>query len=415
MRRQLLLSTGSVTMKQAKIEVFHISQNFDDSFGGPARSVSYLCHYLNLLSVSTRLLSVRLLSYEFNSVIDRFDLNWISFRYKYFKRIRYAPLLKKFLETHACSQTILHVHNPWNYIPFLVYKISKKNNCPYVVSARGSFYEWSLKQGKIQKFLAWHFFQRNMLNDASCMHATEINEVKALRKIGVTSPIALIPNGIDLSEFEDMGSKSKSKNNLSLDVSKKYVLFISRIHPKKGLDYLIHSFSELASEYSSYDLLIVGPVDDSDYYKVILKLIVDYGLKDRIHFFGMLRGRRRIDAYNASTIFALPSHTENFGLVIAEALAARLPVITTHGTPWEEIESMDAGWWVELKQESIDNALRQAFSATSDHLNQKGLNGYALIKKYEWKHQAKKMKKLYEWILGKIQTPDFIFEVDKNR
>jgi len=92
-------------------------------------------------------------------------------------------------------------------------------------------------------------------------------------------------------------------------------------------------------------------------------------------------------------------------------MAARLPVITTHGTPWKEIEEHDAGWWIELTQENIDKSLNDAISSNEVELKQKGLNGFALIKNYEWKYQAKKMKKLYEYILYGTEKPDFVYEV----
>ena len=247
-----------------------------------------------------------------------------------------------------------------------------------------------------------------MLNDASCLHATELNEAKALRNLGCKAPIAVIPNGIDVTEFECVYSKNQSKINLSLNVSKNYILFLSRVHPKKGLEYLVNSFIKLCDLHKNYDLLIVGGVDDKKYKKSLDRLIVNSGINDRVHFLGMLNGKARIDAYNASNFFVLPSQTENFGIVIAEAMAAKLPVITTHGTPWQEIEEHDAGWWVELNQENIDYSLAEALSSSEDELNRKGLNGFALIQKYEWIYQALKMKKVYEWILGIAEKPEFV-------
>ncbi len=359
-----------------QIKVFHVTQNLDDSFGGPPKSVPYLCNCLNDLFVNTKLLSVKLFDKEFNSVVERFCLNWKSFDYKFFKKLRYSPKMLSYIESNISEITLIHIHNPWNYVAFLVYKVSKKYKLPFLMSARGNFYDWALNQGKLQKFIAWHLFQKDMLNRASCLHATAINEVYALRNIGVTSPIALIPNGIDLSEFENICSKTKSKKNLSLNVSKKYILFISRIHTSKGLHYLVRSFLDLSQKYNNFDLLIVGPTDDFKYKMSLNRLIKINKLDNRVHFLGMLHGADRINVYNASSIFVLPSYTENFGLAIAEAMAAKLPVITTQGTPWQVIEDCDAGWWVELNQKNIDNALSEALSCSEDELKYKGMNGY---------------------------------------
>ena len=203
-----------------------------------------------------------------------------------------------------------------------------------------------------------------------------------------------------------------SKNNLNLNISKKYILFISRVHPKKGLEYLVKSFIKYSKQFENYELLIIGPTDDEKYKKSLDSVISDSKLVKKIHFLGMLKGKNRIDVYNASSLFVLPSHTENFGMVIAEAMAAKIPVITTFGTPWQEIEKYNAGWWVELSQENIDNALYEALSLKEKDLERRGLNGFELIKKYEWKHQAKKMKELYEYILGDRDKPEFVYEYE---
>ena len=186
------------------------------------------------------------------------------------------------------------------------------------------------------------------------------------------------------------------------------------MHPKKGLEYLIHSWIEISKKYLNWDLLIVGPINDYKYYNVLQNKLRKYNLSERVHFTGMLRGEKKIDCYSASSLFVLPSHTENFGIAIAEAMAAKLPVITTKGTPWEEIEKYDAGWRVELNLQNINTALINALSCSEEQLKKKGLNGFELIQKYEWKFQSIKMKEVYEWVIGNKKKPEFIFEVDNN-
>jgi glycosyltransferase involved in cell wall biosynthesis len=161
--------------------------------------------------------------------------------------------------------------------------------------------------------------------------------------------------------------------------------------------------------------LIVGPEYNKFYVQSIKISIKKAKLENRVIFKDMLKGQDRIDAFGASDLFVLPSHTENFGIAIAEAMAAKLPVITTYGTPWQEIEKYDAGWWVELNQENIDRTLEEALNCSDEELKQKGLNGYNLIQKYKWEYQAKKMKQVYEWILGYANKPEFVYECgDKN-
>lgn len=398
------------------MKIIHIIENLDDTYGGPAKSVPYLAKGLDGLGIEQTLVSIKYHENESNEVISKNDLVWLAFSYDYIKKIRYSKELKNYL-IGVCENKkglILHIHNLWNYIPFISYTIAKRFKIPYVVAIRGSLYPWSLQQGKIQKKIAWNLFQKNALNCASCIHVTDIEELKAVRNLGITSPIALVPNGINLDEFNNMNNKQISKQNLKLEKDKKYILFLSRVHPKKGLEFLVQAWSDLAKKNKNWDLLIVGPIYDEKYYQNIKQLLVRCELDSRVYFKGMINGQDRIDAYSASDLFVLPSHSENFGIAIAEAMAAKLPVITTQGTPWKEIQEYDAGWWSELNLENITKSLQEALASSEGELKQKGLNGFELIKKYEWKYQAQKMKQVYTWILDNGERPKFVYEIGEK-
>ncbi len=397
-------------MNVGKMIIYHLIENLDDTYGGPAKSVPYLAKSLEELDVKNTLLSIKYHENESNEVIKKSGLNWLSFSYDYVKKTRYSKALKACLLDVVKNEKdiLLHTHNLWNYIPYLAFQKKKKYNIPLIATIRGSIF-----LDKIQKKLAWYLFQKKMLNSCNVIHVTKKNDVKELKNMGIESDIAYIPNGINLEEFEDMPTKNFSKKNLDLE-DRKYILFLGRVHPSKGLDYLVNSWIRLSSKYQNWNLLIVGPIYDEQYKNKILSKIKSFGLQERVHFKGMLKGEFKVDALNASDLFVLPSYSENFGMSIAEAMAAKLPVITTRGAPWQEIEEYDAGWWVELSQENIDNALAEALAGGEGKLKQKGLNGFELIQKYEWKYQAKKMKQVYEWVLGKEKRPEFVYGVGEE-
>jgi glycosyltransferase involved in cell wall biosynthesis len=384
------------------MKIYNIIENLDDTYGGPAKSVPYLCKYLNDLNIETEILSVAFHNSEKNSVVQKYGLDWKSFKFNFSKKFRYSKDLKNYLENELKAQkdkTILHIQSPWNYIPFISHKMAKKYSIPLVVSIRGSLYKWSLSQSRLQKKVAWSLFQKRVLQNANIIHVTEKGELEAVRDLGIKTPIAIIPNGINLDEFSSLKDKAEAKKSLGLDMNKNYILFMSRLHPKKGLEYLVKAWTELADKFKNWDLLIVGPDYDKDYTNKIFNSIKEKKLYYRVHIMGMLEGQKRLDTFASSSLFVLPSHTENFGIVIAEAMASKLPVITTKGTPWQEINKYNAGWWVELNQTNIYNSLLEALNLNKDDLAKKGKNGYELIKKYHWKYQAQKMKKLYEYIL----------------
>jgi len=248
-----------------------------------------------------------------------------------------------------------------------------------------------------------------MFQNASCLHATEPGELEAVRNLGITAPIAVIPNGVELAEFENMPERNEACKALNIDADKNYMLFLSRIHPKKGLDFLARAMAENKGRLNNWELLIAGPTDDQKYLDEITTVLSNAGIENKVHFLGMLNKIERINAYAASNLFVLPSHTENFGIVIAEAMAAGLPVITTKNTPWSEIEENNCGWWSELSDDAISNSLNIALESSPGELIQMGENGRKVIfENYPWEQQAQKMKELYEWLLSGAQRPTFV-------
>ena len=395
------------------MKIINLIENLDDTYGGPAKSVPYMCKYLNDIDVETEMLSIKYNENEHNSIVSKYKLHWQSFKYNLIQKLRYSKDLKNYLDENISKENdmILHTHNSWNYIPYVAYKMSLKHNVPLIMAIRSSLYEWSLSQNKLQKQIAMVLFQKSALKYATCIHITEPKELNAVRNLGIKTPVALVPNGVEFDEFKNLKNKIDSKKSLKLDIDKKYILFISRLHPKKGLEYLVTAWIKLAQIHTQWDLLIVGPEYDKQYIQEIKANIKNNDLKARVIFTGMLKDQNRVDAFGSSDLFVLPSHTENFGIAIAEAMVAKLPVITTHGTPWQEIEKYDAGWWVELSQGNIDNALEKALLSGDEELKQKGLNGFELIQKYEWKYQAEKMKRLYKYILNSGEKPEFVYEI----
>jgi glycosyltransferase involved in cell wall biosynthesis len=390
-----------------QMKIIHLIENIDDRYGGPAKSVPELCHHLNNLNIESEILSIKLFQNENNELITKYDLKWISFKYEIIKKLRISLTLNQYLnkEIKLTSNLIINIHNQWNYIPYLALQLKRKYNFKLVSTIRGS-----IKLDKLHKKIVWILFQKTMLNNCDLIHVTKKSDITDLRELGIKSKIAYVPNGINLEEFTNLPTKKLAKENLELDSNKKYILFLGRIHKAKGLAYLVNSWIKIAHQYTNWDLLIVGPIYDKQYKDKIISNIISHNLLRRVHFKGMLKGNKKIEALSASSLFVLPSFSENFGMSIAEAMAAKLPVITTHGTPWQEITQYDSGWWIELTDENINSSLKEALNCNDEELKQKGLNGFNLIKQYKWEFQAKKMKEIYDFILFNKNKPVFIYE-----
>lgn len=392
------------------MKAIHIIENLDNRYGGPAQSVPSTCKYLGEQGVETKLLSIKVYKNEENSLVSQHNLSWDSFDIRFFKKLKYSPMLKSaILQNVSDSNTILHIQNLWNYPAYCTCSLHKKYGFPLVCSIRGALYEWSLSQSRFPKAMAWRLFQKDMLQSADCVHATEVNELKAVRKLGIRTPVAIIPNAVDTAQFENRTPKYQAAQSLGIDPEKKHILFMSRLHSKKGLEFLILAWSKLANKFLDWELIIAGPNDDKKYYKRIQQLITQNSLSPRVIYLGMLKEQKKLNAFFASDLFVLPSQTENFGIVIAEAMAAKIPVITTRGTPWKEIEEKNAGWWIKLSEDNLKSALSQALETPSTELSAKGANGFDLVKsRYNWFNQAGRLKQVYSWILKKGPKPDCV-------
>ncbi|MGB1254009.1 MAG: glycosyltransferase, partial [Candidatus Promineifilaceae bacterium] len=226
------------------------------------------------------------------------------------------------------------------------------------------------------------------------------DEAQAVRDLGLKSPVAIIPNGVNVPE--QAATPQRAPNH------KRRILFLSRIHPKKGLINLVRAAAQLPKDVD-WEIVIAGPSEDG-YQQVVEAEVAALGLQDRFVFLGMVADQDKWAVYKSADLFILPTHNENFGIVVAEALASGIPAITTKGAPWQELEQHRCGWWVDITVDALATALQQSLSLSNQELAEMGARGRNLIiNQYSWQHIATKMTQAYEWVLGQQTTlPDCI-------
>lgn len=297
---------------------------------------------------------------------------------------------------------IYHGNGLWELPVHRMVCHARSSKKPYVLSPHGMLEPWSLGVSKTKKQVALALYQRADLNGAKCIHATAESEAENIRKMGFKNPLAVIPNGIDTSEF-DLAPKKRTDH-------KRTILFLSRIHPQKGIENLIDAFNKLETTLKdNWKVEIAGPGDES-YINSLESLIKAKGLSDDIKLVGPLYGIKKTEAYQNCDLFVLPTFSENFGIVITEALACGKPVITTRGTPWKELSKHHAGWWIDIGIEPLARALKEAISLSESERQIMGRNGRKLVEqKYSIDTVAQQMITLYEWILGKGPRPEFVY------
>jgi len=256
---------------------------------------------------------------------------------------------------------------------------------------------WALDHHRWRKKLAWHSFQRRILQHAALLHATADAEADQLRQLGLQSPIAVVPNGVPTPDIQKQASS---------DGSTRQALFLSRIHPKKGLLKLVDAWAEVRP--ADWRLVIAGP-DEDGHRLIVEKRVEQHGIGDVVSFPGSIPDDEKWEWYRDSDLFVLPSYSENFGVVVAEALTSGIPAITTKGTPWQDLHAHDCGWWIDLSVDALAATLDEATSLPSDQRRAMGQRGRNLVEaKYSWKHVAEQMIQAYTWILTGGFPPDCI-------
>lgn len=310
-----------------------------------------------------------------------------------------SSLLKEELLKIDCD--VFHGNGLWQMPVHCMSKTALKRKIPYIISPHGMLEPWSLNQSRLKKKIALSLFQYNDLEKASCIHATAPMEVENIRELGLRNPIAMIPNGIDLNSFP---KEVPVKNTIP-----KKILFLSRIHPKKGIENLIKAWKLLDKETRSFwEIEIVGN-GEKNYIQSLKNEIIREKLSGQINISKPVFGIEKINLFRKASLFVLPTFSENFGIVIAEALASYTPVITTKGAPWEDLEENNCGWWVDIGVETLKAALDEAINKSTYELAEMGSNGRQLIEdKYSMDSVAKQMTELYNWILTKKNKPNFV-------
>jgi glycosyltransferase involved in cell wall biosynthesis len=267
---------------------------------------------------------------------------------------------------------------------------------------------WSLKNSWYKKWLAWILYEQKNINSATVFQATSAGEAQSIRRLGYKQPIALIPNGVNLPKPDEQNNKQLLIQLFPELADKKWLLFLSRIHPKKGLDNLLYVWQFLAKKFSDWHLIIAGP--DLIGYQAKLELLTsELELEKRVTFTGMLSGQIKASALSNADLFVLPTHSENFGIAIAESLAYGVPAIATQESPWQDLLEYSCGWWIEDNQKALANALVEGMELSEQERWEMGLRGQAMVqKKYSWDCIAGEMSKVYDWILRGGNPPNCI-------
>jgi glycosyltransferase involved in cell wall biosynthesis len=370
----------------------HIVQSIATDFGGLGLAALRYAQALALAGINISLYVVDR-SKEEMDVDSAFGVVWLDGgRGTAFVSRVWA--LREYFDSHSFD--VIHIHGTWTPILAVASYLASAKRIPVVVSPHGCLEPWALRHRGWKKKLALTLYQKRVFCKASMMVATARQELESIRRLGVRTPVAVMPNGVDLPSSVAHSQARERK-----------FLFLSRIHPIKGLPDLVAAWALVRQP--GWRLVIAGP-DEDGHLEEIRAQIDALGLRSDFDFTGLVTGDRKEALFAEADVFVLPTYSENFGIAVAEALARGVPVITTTGAPWEDLETWRCGWWVKPGVDSIGRALVAAMNASRAELTEMGQRGVQLVKeKYSWDQIGRSALKAYQWMLDQSQQrPNFV-------
>ncbi len=315
----------------------------------------------------------------------------------------YSPNAKKLLLNSESD--ILHMEALWRYPQMLMPVWKKKQQKPIVCSPHGMLDPYIIKsQGFVKRIIAKLFFQKG-LDAVTCYHALCQKELEDIRAYGLKQPVAIIPNGINLPITDAKYTK---------DDNKKHLLYLGRLHEKKGVDILLKAIVLIRRQFPELLLRwhfdLVG-WDHENCRRNLEKIVADNNLQDIVTFHGGLFGEDKTRMYATSDAYILPSHGEGLPMTILEAWSWKLPVIMTPQCHIQEGYDANAAIRISDNIESVRDGIVELCMMSDEERLSMGNRGYKLVKEhFTWDASARKMIELYEWLITKKNKPEFVYE-----
>jgi glycosyltransferase involved in cell wall biosynthesis len=308
---------------------------------------------------------------------------------------KYSRPLATWLNAHVCDFDVVHIHAVFNHACVAAARACRRQQVPYVIRPLGTLDPWSMNQKPVRKRFFWALAGRKMLRMASAVHYTAEAERTATEQLLGLDKGKVIPLGVESSAPVDVAS-----SGAIVGTNRPYVLVLSRIHAKKGLEVLIEAFLELRQEavYSDWQLVIAGDGEPA-YVESLKQEVTKRRANEAVVFRGWIEGEQKHAILQNASLLALPSHQENFGLCVFEALMEGVPVlISPQVNLAEDIVQANAGWICAVDVTSLATCLKGALANEEERVK-RGSAGKKFAEKYEWSKIAKQLETMYQSVV----------------
>ncbi len=380
------MNIQAVQAEQKKI-IIHVTEGIELSLGGTTQFIMSLCDALYDKGFQAEIWAPKRsnadISLKNKIVIRQFEINIPKFIY-------HCKGFYEALEELNPKPALIHQHGLWLDLYRESAKFARKYKIPHIISLHGMLEPWALNRSRWKKRLAWLAFQKRDIRLASCLHVATQREAENIRNLGIKTPVAVIPNGIQVT-----GCRTQDADFYPELRNKRIILFLGRIHPVKGLDFFAKVWAKIANDFPNWQWVIAGP-DEDNYQSELQTLFEQLRISNRITFVGPVAGDKKSALLRASDLLILPSYLESFGIVVLEALNKGIPVMASTNCPWSDLETYNCGWWLNQDTATWESALRKIMTMNSETLKEFGIRGKVLVReKYSQDNLVNSMAELY--------------------
>jgi glycosyltransferase involved in cell wall biosynthesis len=388
------------------MKILHVIPSVASVRGGPSQAVLETVKSLRDLGIQAEIVTT---NDNGNDLLDVPLCEWLEYKQvpvQFFSRyspnihsiqeFAFSGQLTAWLWKNVVNYDLLHIHAIFSYASTMAMAIARLRGISYVVRPLGQLCEWSLQQSAGKKQIYLNLIERANLNHAQAVHLTSAQEQQEVSHLNLKVPSFVLPHGLSIPPIIP-NARSLLREHLNVSPSEPVILFLSRLHPKKGLDYLIPALGKLT--HHQFTLAIAGN-GSKEYEAEIEALLVSNGIRDRTHLAGFVEGETKNKFMQGADLFVLTSHSENFAVVVLEALAAGVPVLVTPGVALAAlVQQYQLGYVPELDIPAISSLLDHYLSHPQEAKVMGERARQIVEEKYTWNQIALRMQQIYTDIL----------------
>lgn len=376
------------------LRVVHVTEKINELAGGPSEHTAHLAAATAMRNAG----SVEVVACDLTHLGKIIDPGH-GVKVKLFKMSRpylfgYSKDFNNHIEEISKDpEAVFHVHNMWRLQMVSACKSANRNGTPDMISPHGAITPWAMSAKAFRKRVMWALVEKQRLEKATVIRTTSIPEADYIHSLAPKAKIVVIPAGVNTQPVIERNPEERPT-----------ALFLSRITFNKGPLSLIRAWAKVKPR--DWKLVIAGS-NLHGHQIECEKEVERLGLGREIEFIGPAFQEKKWKVFQKADLFILPTLSENFGMAIAEALACGLPVITTKGAPWPDIEDRKCGWWIDHGDGPLEKALAEATAMDRKELKEIGSRGRQLVEdKYSWPAVAKSMIDVYKWMKGQGDIPE---------